>query len=156
MKGVRDTQKATQEFVNSLQSMAQHSRQASLNEIQQSNEEIVALQTAISLLKQTTKKDSTEVRELITDLQQRERRRQQDRDIAEDEFKFEVNRRLQVQDSRLSEIDQSASIQATREALNKLLVWQGEIGVLMDQQQRGQIAVIESIRKVRMSLHYCQ
>ena len=156
MKGVRDTQKATQEFVNSLQSMAQHSRQASLNEIQQSNEEIVALQTAISLLKQTTKKDSTEVRELITDLQQRERRRQQDRDIAEDEFKFEINRRLQVQDSRLSDIDQSASIQATREALNKLLVWQGEIGVLMDQQQRGQIAVIESIRKVRMSLHYCQ
>ena len=128
--------------------MAQHTRQSSVTEIQQANEEIVAVQTAISLLKQTVKKDSSEVRESIADLQQRDRRRQQDRDIADDEFKFEINRKLQLQEARLADIDQAASIQTVKEAVNKLLIWQGEVGVLNDQQQRGQLAVIESIRKV--------
>jgi vacuolar-type H+-ATPase subunit I/STV1 len=132
-----------------LQTMAQQSRQTSISEIQQLNEEIVNLQGALAALKNTEKKDFSELKEFLNEFQQRERKRQQDKDTEDGDYRTEVYRRLQTVDTRLTETDTTSVVSALKDAVSKLILWQSEMTAGVEQQQRSVVIAVESLRKVR-------
>jgi vacuolar-type H+-ATPase subunit I/STV1 len=129
--------------------MAQQSRQTSISEIQQLNEEIVNLQGALAALKNTEKKDFSELKEFLNEFQQRERKRQQDKDTEDGDYRTEVYRRLQTVDTRLTETDTTSVVSALKDAVSKLILWQSEMTAGVEQQQRSVVIAVESLRKVR-------
>jgi vacuolar-type H+-ATPase subunit I/STV1 len=132
-----------------LQTMAQQSRQTSISEIQQLNEEIFNQQGALAALKNTEKKDFSELKEFLNEFQQRERKRQQDKDTEDGDYRTEVYRRLQTVDTRLTETDTTSVVSALKDAVSKLILWQSEMTAGVEQQQRSVVIAVESLRKVR-------
>jgi hypothetical protein len=85
----------------------------------------------------------------ISEIQQRERKRQQDKDTEDGDYRTEVYRRLQTVDTRLTETDTTSVVSALKDAVSKLILWQSEMTAGVEQQQRSVVIAVESLRKVR-------
>jgi phage shock protein A len=126
--------------------MTQQGRQTAITETQQINEEIGNIQSSLTTIKNTLKKDYGEVKELLSEVQQRDRKRIQDKDVDDAEYRSELHRKFQGIDSRISDLDSGPILSALKEAVSKLIVWQSDITCSFEQQQRSAMTMYQSIR----------